>query len=198
MSMDEENRVRLTVRALRVARELDPEALFLVTLGQPWAEYMARREHQYSPLHFADALIRADLGLGAVGLEVAMGYDKDASYCRDHLELSELIDRYSLLGVPIHVSLAVPSGTDHDPKAWPEWKLGGGSWHNAWSEQVQADWLARTLHVVGCKPMVQEACLSHFSDSVEHEFPLSGLLRFDGTPKPALQRIGEFRSEHLK
>jgi hypothetical protein len=40
-------------------------------------------------------------------------------------------------------------------------------------------------------------CLSHFSDAAQHEFALAGLLRAGGTAKPALDRILQFRHEHL-
>ncbi len=197
LSLDEEKRIRLTVRALRVARELDHEATYLITLGQPWAEYMARRDYEYSPINFADALIRADLGLGALGLEMAMGYEKDASYCRDLLEISEMLDRYAVLGVPLHVSLAAPSGWSADDKASSGWSYGWGMWRDSWNEQTHADWLEQALRLVTCKPFVQEVSCSHFSDAAPHEFALAGLIRADGTPKPALERVLRLRGEHL-
>lgn len=198
LSLDEEKRIRLTVRALRVAKEMDHEAVYMVTLGQPWAEYMARREYQYSPLHFADALTRADLGLGALGLELAMGYLDDGSYCRDLLEVSELLDRYSMLGLPLHVALAAPSGGGSDDLASSGWSFGGGSWRGGWTEQTQADWLDESLRIVASKPLVQEVSWGHFSDAGSHEFPLAGLVRSDGTPKLALDRVLRFRQEHLR
>lgn len=198
LSLDEEKRVRLTVRALRVAREADNEATYLVTLGQPWAEYMARKDYEYSPLNFADALIRADLGLGAIGLEMAMGYEKDASYCRDLLEISEMLDRYAMLGVPLHVSLAAPSGWSSDDMASSGWAFGWGNWRGHWNEQTHADWLDQTIRLVTCKPYVQEVACSHFSDAAPHEFALAGLVRADGTPKPALERVLRLRKAHLR
>ena len=198
LSLDEEKRVRLTVRALRVAREMDAEATYLVTLGQPWAEYMARRDYEYSPLNFADALIRADLGLGAIGLELAMGYEKDASYSRDLLEISEMLDRYAMLGVPLHVSLAAPSGWSADDMASSGWSYGWGTWHGGWNEQTHADWLEQTIRLVTCKPYVQEVSCGHFSDAAPHEFALGGLVRADGSAKPALERVLRLRKEHLR
>ncbi len=198
LSLDEERRVRMTVRALRVARELDSEATYVITLGQPWAEYMSRRDFEYSPLNFADALIRADLGLGAIGLELAMGYDKDASYSRNHMEMSDMLDRYAMLGVPLHVALAAPSGWTLDDKASSGWSFGGGTWHGGWTEQTQAEWLDLALRLVACKPYVQEVSWSTFSDAAPHEFARAGLLRADGTAKPALDRVLEFRHAHLR
>ena len=190
--------MRLTVRALRVARELDSEATYIITLGQPWAEYMARRDYEYSPINFADALIRADLGLGAIGLELAVGYEKDASFSRNHLEISEMLDRYALLGVPLHVALAAPSGWSADEKASGGWSFGGGTWHGGWSEATQAEWLEQTMRLVACKPYVQEVSWGNFSDAAPHEFALAGLAKVDGRPKPALERVLEFRRAHLR
>ena len=198
LSLDEEKRVRLTVRALRVAREMDNEATLIMTLGQPWAEYMARRDYEYSPLNFADALVRADLGLAAIGLELAMGYEKDASYCRDLLELSEVLDRYAMLGVPLHVSLAAPSGSHDDSMATSGWSFGWGNWRGGWNEQTHADWLEQTIRLAACKPFVQEVSCCHYSDAAPHEFALGGLVRADGTPKEALERVLRLREEHLR
>jgi hypothetical protein len=198
LALSEDKRVGLTVRSLRVARDIDPEATYVVTLGQPWAEYMARQDYHYSPLHFADALVRADLGLGAIGLEIAMGYEKDASYCRDQMDISELLDHYAMLGMPLHVELAAPSAWSADEKASSGWSFGGGAWHQQWNEQTQADWLDQTLRLAASKPFVQGVSLSHFSDAAQHEFALAGLVRADDSPKPALDRILQFRHEHLR
>ncbi len=198
LSLDEEQRLRLTVRALRVARERDAEAGFLITLGQPWAEYMARREYQYSPLHFADALVRADLGLNALGLELAFGYEQGGSFCRDLLDVSALLDHYAMLGVPLHVSIAAPSAQGLDEQATTSWQFGGGSWHGGWTEDTQADWIDAVLRLTACKPYVQAVRYAHFSDAARHELPLAGLVRGDGTPKPALERVIAFHKQHLR
>lgn len=198
LAMSEEERLRLTVRALRVARQTDPEASFFVTLSQPWAEYMARAEYEYSPLHFGDALLRADLGLTALGLEVVHGYERVASWNRDLLDLSALLDQYAVLGVPLRVALAAPSARKPDPKARTDIEHRPGESHGPWTEDRQADWAEQVVQITACKPYVQELTWSHFSDGEPHEFPNAGLIAEDGKPKPSLARLRAFRQAHLR
>jgi hypothetical protein len=198
LAMSEEERLRLTVRALRVARQADSEASLVVTLSQPWAEYMARTEYEYSPLHFADALLRADLGLTAIGLELIHGFERGASWSRDLLDVSALLDQYAALGVPLRVILAAPSAQEPDALARTDIEQRAGTWHGPWTQSQQADWADRVARLTTCKPYVQETTWSHFCDAEPHEFPNAGLVGADGTPKPALARLTTLRREHLR
>ena len=55
--------IRRTIRARRSCCSID----------QPWGAFMSRQEYDLSPLHFADALVRAELGLSGIGLEINVG-----------------------------------------------------------------------------------------------------------------------------
>ena len=59
-----ENACGWSPEPIELVRSLDPDTPALVSFDQPWAEYMRQRESDFPPLHFADALVRADLGLG--------------------------------------------------------------------------------------------------------------------------------------
>jgi hypothetical protein len=58
--------------------------------------------------------------------------------------------------------------------------------------------LEQAIRLVTCKPYVQEVGCSHYSDGAPHEFALAGLVRADGTPKPALERVLRLRQDHLR
>ena len=60
--------------AIKLVRTLDPDTPALLSLDQPWSEHMGRREADFPPLHFADALVRAGLELQGLVLEVNLGY----------------------------------------------------------------------------------------------------------------------------
>jgi hypothetical protein len=112
----EEERLRLAVLAIESIRRQDPKAPIVLSIDQPWGAFMSREEYDLSPLHFADALVRADLGLAGIGLEINVGYTP-GSEPRDALEFGRQMDRYSSLGLPLLVSLTAPSSTAPDTRA---------------------------------------------------------------------------------
>ena len=48
---------------IQVARQADPTAQLSIGVDRPWAEWMGSSPFQLGPLHLADYLVRADLGL---------------------------------------------------------------------------------------------------------------------------------------
>ena len=89
----------------------------VVSFDQPWGEYIARQDQELTPLHFADTLVRGELGLAGVGLEIHYGYWPGGTLPRDPLEVSRQLDRWSQIGVPLMVFLSAPSGSGADPLA---------------------------------------------------------------------------------
>ena len=90
---------------------------------------MGERECDLSPLHFADALVRAEIGLSAIGLEINLGYWPGGTALRDVLELGRQIDRWSLLGMPLLITLTLPSAAGRrsaGPLPGPTASLCGG------------------------------------------------------------------------
>jgi hypothetical protein len=198
LTLNEESRLTLAARVLDVARQVDEEAQLLVRVDQPWGEYQARGQHRLSPLQLVDALLRSGVGLAGVNLELAVGYLPRGTAYRDLLEMSRLIDSWSILGVPIHATLACPSSCDDDPLAAPDWEVEPRMWAQPCSEAGQAEWIDRVLELLLAKPSVAGVSLTHFSDAVGHQFPHAGALRSDGTPKPILERIITQRQSHKR
>ena len=92
--MTEELRLRLTARVIEHVRKLEERTPVIVTFDQPWGEYVARTSLELTPLHFADTLARADLGLSGFGLEINLGYWPGGTGARDLLEISRQLDRW--------------------------------------------------------------------------------------------------------
>lgn len=189
LTLNEETRLALVARVLEVARQVDEEAQLIVRVDQPWGEYQARGQHRLSPLQIVDALLRSCVGLAGINLEIALGYLPTGTMNRDLMEFSRMIDQWSLLGVPLFLTLAVPStispddataGLEVDPLVRV-------------SEAQQAEWIDHFLPLLLAKPAVAGVDWCHFSDGERYEFPHAGLLRPDGTPKPALESLLQFR-----
>lgn len=198
LTLNEENRLMLTASVLGVAKQIDEEAQLIIRVDQPWGDYQARGQHRLSPLQFVDALHRSGVGLAGVNLELAMGYLPRGSARRDLMDISRLIDSWSVLNLPIHVTLACPSSGDDDPLSYPDWEVDSRLWPAECAEDNQAECVDRVMELLLAKPIVAGVFLSHFSDGDPHQFPFAGVMRADGTPKPALERIITQRQRHKR
>ena len=198
LALTEENRLSLVAKTLEVARHVDEEAQLYIRVDQPWAEYQARGQHRLAPLHFADALVRARLGLTGINLEIAVGFRPRGTMSRDLLDYSRLIDVWSSLSLPLHITLAFPSAKGPDPLCTSDLEVDGESWRTAWTEAAQAEWLDMYLPLLIAKPSVVGVFWSHLSDAEPHAFPHAGLYGAGGAVKPALDRFVSHRRNYLK
>lgn len=189
LNLSEESRLTLTARVFDVARQVDEDAQLVVRIDQPWGDYLSRGAHGLSPLQVVDALIRSGVGLSGVNLEVAIGYRPYGSAQRDLLECSRLIDTWTILDIPIYVTLVCPSSSDVDPKASPEIKVNPRIWSGPGNEEIQARWIELMLDLLVAKQRVAGVFLPHFSDAQLHRFPHAGLLRGNGSNKPVVDRL---------
>jgi hypothetical protein len=193
----EEQRLRLVVEAVDRVRSLEARTPLVVSFNQPWGESIAHRDQELTPLHFADTLVRGELGLSGVGLEINYGYWPGGTLPRDPLEMSRLIDRWTQLGVPLMVFLSAPSSLVEDPHARhpsrPLPYLRAGGITPAWQNGV-VEWL---LPLLLAKQPVQAIVWDHWQDNVDHELPAAGLLDHEGKPKPALQTLSDLKREWI-
>ena len=194
LNISEENRLTLVARTLEVARQVDEEAQLLVRVDQPWGDYQSQGQHRLSPMQFVDALACCGVGLSGVNLEVGVGYHPPGSALRDLLEFSRLIDQWSTLEIPLHVTLAFPSSAEPDANAnGADRKVDSESWRSGYNDDAQAEWISLYLPLLMAKESIIGVFWSHFSDAASHEYPHAGLLSADGSPKPALRKIIEHR-----
>jgi hypothetical protein len=193
-SLTEEEKVKLTARAVELTRALDPQAEVLIGFDQPWAEYLGRQGNDFPPLHFADALLRAELGLTGLALEINVGYCPSGTLSRDPLEFSRQFDFWSLLGVPLYLVVAVPSSSLPDPLA----QRRAGTLGEAWTPAAQQAWVNRYLPMFLAKPNVRGVLWSQLRDSEPHSFPHGGLFDLRRHPKPALRQLASIRQAYLK
>jgi hypothetical protein len=197
LGLSEEEQIRIAARAIQVARQTDPAAQLTIGVERPWAEWMGSSPFQLGPLHMADYLVRADLGLAGIVLEVAPGYTAPGSHLRDLFDFSKLLDLYALLNLPLHVWLTSPSAPGPDPQADPSVKVDVAQWPAPPDEASQAAWAARWVALATAKPFVRSVTWAQTSDAHPHLFPHGGLYRPDRTPKPVVAWLESFRTELL-
>jgi hypothetical protein len=197
MGLDEEARLQLAAKAVTTVRELDPTTPIVVTFDQPWAEYLATERLDLAPLHFADALVRADLGLSGLGLEINLGYHPGGSLHRGPLALSRLIDNWSLLELPLLLAFTLPSGAGNDPQANARLKI-LSSKPDEVTPETQREWIDGHVPLVLAKSAVQIVIWNQLSDATPHHYPHSGLFDAADKPKPALDALRKIRQKYLE
>ncbi len=152
---------------------------------------------QLGPLHLADYLVRADLGLAGIALEVAPGYSNPGSHIRDLFDFSKLLDLYALLNLPLYIWLTLPSALGPDPLSDPSVRVETDQWPSPPDDSLQANWAARWIALAVAKPFVRSVSWTQPSDASPHLFPHGGLLRPDQSPKPLVGWLKSFRKEIL-
>lgn len=196
LGLNEEQMLWLTARILEVASEVDPRARFVITLDQPWGEYVGRDDRSDSPFSFLDNLQRMDLPIAAINLEIAMGYVPGGTYCRNLLDFSQLLDHYHELRLPLRCRLYFPSETAATPGRNGT-KVAAGCWHGPANEEVHAEWYHAFVLTALAKPYVELVTVGQFHDRPNAPWPRAGLVHADGTDKPAIERLRVLRRTFL-
>ncbi len=187
LNLNEEQCLSLVARTLEAAIRTDSDSQFFIRVEQPWGEYQRQGEHRLSPYQFVDALIRSNVGLTGVSLDINTGYFRRACFTRDMLSISKLIDLWSMLGLQIHVNICCPSTNVPDPFASTSTEVQNQALREPWSQEMQVEWIEQIVPLLMAKPAVTGVFQRQFSDAVPHRFPHAGLLDAQGQPKKMLE-----------
>ena len=194
MSLEEEQRLHLVAQALEVVRQIDPRTPTVVSFDQPWAEYLAHQREDLAPLHYADALVRADLGVSGFGLEINTGYFPNGSSHRSTLELGRLLDQWSVWGLPLMLNLSTASASTSDPLAKSTAEI---ALANSQAEDPQREWAAAVLPLLLARSTVQVILWNQLSDHLPHEFPNAGLFDAQQKAKPTVALMRDLQKSCL-
>jgi hypothetical protein len=197
LPLSEEQRLRLAVVAIEAAHQSDPETPLFISFDQPCCEYFANAELDLPPLDFADALVRAELGVAGIGLEINLGYWPGGTPPRDVLELNRLIDRWGALGAPLVILLAVPSNDAHDPQARHPAKPIPYAATGGPTPQSQQAAVERLVQLLLAKTAVSGLIWRQLSDSQPHDFAHGGLFDAQDRAKPVAGLLSSIRRTHL-
>jgi hypothetical protein len=198
LALNEEQRLRLIVAVIDEVQRADPRTPYIISFDQPWAEYLSTADHDFSPLHFADSLVRAELGLAGIALEMNFGYWPHGTLPRDWLEVSRQLDRWNLLGLPLLLQSAIPSATSEDPQARVQVRSSPDSCiENTSSLATQQKAAERLALLALAKSFVHGFIWNEISDTAPHEFAHGGLIDAAGQRKPACETLINLRRQFL-
>ena len=193
-NLNEEERLTLLARTLEVARKVDEEAQLFIRIDQPWGAYQSEGNHRLSPIQCVDALLRCGIGLSGVNLEVSVGFEGRDCGPRDLLDFSRLIDQWSMLEIPLHVTLAFPTSASKGENCQSPLSVEGQTWRQPWSDEAQAAWINSNVPLLMAKQSVVGIYWNHLADAGKHVFPSAGLINEDGTTKAGLDAFLKHRT----
>jgi hypothetical protein len=194
----DDDRLRLAFRLFEAAAQVDPNLELILSVAQPWGDYLVGEDQTITPVTFPDDLIRAGVRLSAVELEFRAGTRPRGSLPRDLLDAARILDVFGMLGLHLEVALSLPSADAPDPGAADHgqtvWRPG---WRPGPSPEGQAEWGASFAALALSWPHVRAVTWDNWSDADPHLVPHGGLLDAQGRVKPLLARLRALRTEHL-
>ena len=198
LGLNDDDRLRLAFRLFEAASQIDPNLELVLSVAQPWGDYLVNENHTISPLTFPDDLVRAGIRLSAIEVEIRTGIIPRGSLPRDLLETARTINLFGILQLPLEIVLSLPSSSMPDPIAQTHGQSvwSPGSW--TVSPEGQAEWGASFAALALCIPHVRAVTWDHWSDLDQHLTPSGGLIDANGHPKPLLSRLRTLRTAHLR
>ena len=190
LGLAEDDRLRLTAKLLDAARAAEPDGRWVIGLTQPWGDYLDHDEYTYSPLVFADTLLRSGLPVAGFELELVTGDSPAASHLRDRLDTLQLFELFSNLGVPLDVLFSHPGKSNGDATTSDSSKP-TALWLASDSGAAQAEWGGRLADLCLCLPQVRSLYWGRWQDT-PHD--ATGVVGLDGTAKPLLAELQRARA----
>lgn len=189
--------LRLTVLLVEAARRRDPRTPVFISIDQPWGESLAFEQATLCPLQFVDFLLRAGVEIAGIGLEIDYGYWPRGMLPRDVLEITEHIDLWALLGMPLIPMVTIPSSADADTRATDRSSILRSAFPGGPSPQNQKRLVDQLFPALLAKQSVQAIVWNQVFDSVPHRYAHGGLFTAQSLPKPALNSLLALRRTHL-
>ncbi len=178
--LDEEQRLNLVVRTIEAARQVDEHTQISLRVVQPWGEYLSQTKNRLSPMQFIDTLRRCGVRLGEINLDFRVCNLPSPTLWRDTLSLSQLLDQWSLLQLPINVMLTLPSAADG---------------RNSNLEAIQASWLEKSIMMCLAKERVVGLYYTNWDEQTPSQ-ACTSLMSPEGLIREPLTRLQILQDEY--
>jgi len=189
LSLNEEQRLRLTAQTIEAAHAIDPHTPLLLSVDRPCGEYLRDGHAELTPVQFADVLASSGLPLGGVIVELNLAYYPGGTLLREVIALNRQLDAWATLGLPVWLSICIPSGIQPCPLT----RRKSAVLDDRWTPLRQRTWAERLISLALAKNYVQGVIWNQLSDGRPHDFPNGGLLDSADQPKPVLSALAGLR-----
>lgn len=190
LNFSAEQQREMTQLAALATIEGHPNAQRIINTCCQWAEYIARGPHQIplqSAYQYLQTCLKTNIPFEIIGMQL---YYPN----QDMFEINRLLERFSQLGKPIHITeLGVSSNTtraENTPFPDPP-----GLWHGPWNENIQADWVEQFYTLCYSKSYIQAITWWDLADG--GFWPHGGLLKSDFSAKLAYLRLNTLQKRWL-
>jgi hypothetical protein len=194
LELTEDQRLRLYLASVEAIRQIDKETPVVASLDQPWGEYLREQNISLSPFHYADALVRSELGIAGIGLELNYGFASHATFPRDWIDFSRQLDRWSMLGAPLMIEITAPTSKAPDARA----KMDSVPLTMVPAMQDAQQWFVQhALPILLAKPYIHGVICNQVLERAEYDFPNATLIQADGSASQSLRWLTQLREECL-
>ena len=194
----------LTRLAALLTRKLQPGVEVCVEIDQPFGEHGTHQKGAVPSMFFAEMVRETGITVDAFALRLQMGQSEMGRSARDLAQLSDIIDQYAALGLPLHITaLGAPHapipGKRGEEAGDDESFIEGGFWHQPWNQGVQARWMTEAMSIALSKFSVASVCWQALFDTTANpEMPHGGLITADGRAKASLRRLAAVSGAYFK
>lgn len=157
----------------------------MLEIVQPFGSHVAEHPDSVAPMVFIDRVVQEGIRVDCFGVQVVFGEATSGRSARDLMQVSNLLDRFFLLEMPV---LLTRVGVPSEPGSAAAGRCGGG-----WSAEAQAEWAAQVFRLALSKPYIDSVFWSDLYDEPTEKRPPYGLIDRSGRPKPVLKALLEFR-----
>jgi hypothetical protein len=217
IGLSDEQVQKLAIGVIQTVRRCDPKTPVIICIDAPWAEYLAHQPDGISPLIFAEALIRVDLGLSGIGLEMNLNLWPHGSLPRDLVDISDMIDHWgNALEMPLLAVVTNPYNAIPDANAvaksqivstwtYPEFNVEAcpdvaDAEDDAQKSVPELRFPANAMEILQlllAKTRIHGIVWNQVSDQQEHPFPNSGLIGPQGRARGLLDGLVRLRQLHV-
>jgi len=196
LRFSEEQVVRIAVDVVETIRRIDAKTPIVMSFDMPWGGYAADRRTDLSPLQFAEALVRGDIGLNGIGLELNFGDGPNECGLYDGLAINALMTRWSQLQLPLVLSVStenkpiLPDAVDYDSSDSDDLD----DTVDRSSASLGSNEVANLLMILASQGATQAILWNQLSDTPDRR---AGLYASDGQTKPLINDIQRLCKEQL-
>lgn len=198
--LNQQQLAELTRICCEAQKEADPAAEAVMNVCLPFAEYVAGRYNCYgslpekllSPLAYFRSLEEKNIAFDTIGIQMYFP-------ARDMVAVSRLLDVYSGLGKPIHITEMGANGgvrslSQGGPGSnWSQLNMSEGSWHGGWGERTQAEWMEYMYTILAARKEIKALT---WWDFIEPSFFGNGAFLYENeVPREIFFRLKELKKD---